>query len=865
MRTAPAETRALCVDCATPLLQASCPQGCGTRPATDRTIPARGSTSDAAPIGRRQATDRASRLYLLLGSIAIGCYVALPPVAGSSWLFELVGLSSAVAIAVGVALYRPRPMLPWVLFILAQVLFIAGDYFYYTYDLAFPSFADGLYIAYYPLQIAGLVLLIRSRTPGRDWASLIDALIITVGFGLLSWIYLIEPYTRHSDESTMSSLVSIAYPAMDVLLLAVAVRLLMGSGVRPRAFYLLVASILCLIVTDVAYGAIELQGSYSMGSLLDVGWLGSYLLWGAAALQPSMRELSVRMPVTAASLSAKRLLLLAAATLIAPATLLANSRWPIAGFDVPVAAATSAVLFVLVLVRMLGLVSDLRDAVGRHERAESRETILRHAVMELTAASDRSHIRRAAIDGARHLAQGLAEVDITVELADSRPPTQSVLVTPPDSLVVALSTQASVYGRMVVTSTTAVPSDVADGLHTLGAQVALALESATLTEGLSRQRSEARVGALVQNSSDVIMVLDAALAIRYVTPSVAPVLGHRPENLVSTPLPQLMDPAARAGVTDFYTRLANRSLDSARAEWRVRRGDGHYTDVEAVSTDLLDNPSVHGIVVTMRDITERKALEAALQRHVQELEELDRIRNEFVATVSHELRTPLTSILGKVEMLADGDYGDLSTGQTDGLEVIGRNSERLLVLIEDLLTLSHIETSALALHREPTLVSSIVDDLRSQVGPIAEASAVDLVLDCRPGTDTAVVDRVQLDRALLNLLTNAVKFTPAGGTVALHAWREGTDVVFTIADTGVGIPVDEQDRLFTRFFRSSVATRMAIQGTGLGLVIVKRIVDEHGGRIAVDSTPGVGTTVRVTIPDDNAPETYTDGTRALIH
>ncbi len=421
-----------------------------------------------------------------------------------------------------------------------------------------------------------------------------------------------------------------------------------------------------------------------------------------------------------------------------------------------------------------------------------------------------------------------------------------------------LSTQASVYGRMVVTSTATMPADVADGLHTLGAQVALALESATLTEGLSQQRSEARVGALVQNSCDVIMVLDAGLVIRYVTPSVAPALGHRPEDLVGTPLPSLVDPSEQAAVTAFYSRLTDRSQDSARAEWRMRRSDGHFTDVETINTDLLDNPSVNGIVVTVRDITERKALEVRLQRHIQELEELDRIRSEFVTTVSHELRTPLTSIIGNVEMLADGDHGDLSTGQTQGLQVIGRNSERLLTLIEDLLTLSQIETSTLDLHREPTLVAHLVDDMRSQVGPIAVAKCVELVLNCCPGTDTIVVDREQLDRALLNLLTNAVKFTPAGGTVTLQARREGADLVFTIADTGVGIPEDEQDRLFTRFFRSSVATRMAIPGTGLGLVIVKRIVEEHGGTISIISIPDVGTTVTVMIPTGDTPEVQGD-------
>jgi PAS domain S-box-containing protein len=790
-----------------------------------------------------------------VGAVAIGCYLLLPPLAGSTWLFELVGLSAAVAIAVGVAWYRPRPMVPWVLFIVAQVVFVTGDFFYYTYDLPFPSFADGLYIAYYPIQVVGLLLLIRSRTPGRDSASLLDALIISVGIGLLSWIYLIEPYTRHVDETVVSRLVSMAYPAMDVLLLAVAVRLVMGNGARPRAFFLLMASILCLVVTDVAYGAIELNGSYSVGSSLDVGWMTTYLLWGAAALHPSMRELSTRAPVPGASLSGRRLLLLAAATLVAPATLLANNQWPIAGFDVPVVAAASGLLFGLVLIRMLGLVSSLRDAVGRHERAERRETILLHAAMALTAAPDRAHIRRAAADGARDLVQGLSEVDVTVEITDGEP-TDAVPVVSPHAVVVPLATREAVHGRLVVTSTAPVPTDVADGLRALGAQVALALEGAALTEGLSRRRSDARVGALVQNSTDVIMVLDAGLVIRYVTPSVAGVLGHRPADLVGTLLPALVDPCEQAALTAFHSRLAYLPGESSRAEWRMRRGDGHYTDVEAVSTDLLDNPTVNGIVVTARDITERKALEVGLKRQVQELEELDRIRSEFVATVSHELRTPLTSIIGEVEMLSDGDLGDLSTRQTHAVEVIGRNSDRLLRLIEDLLTLNHIEASALHLHREQTPVWRLVDGAGRQVAPAAAAKSVALTVNCGAGVGTVEVDQEQFDRALLNLLTNAVKFTPEGGRVDIQARRKGTDLVFTIADTGVGIPEEEQDRLFTRFFRSSVATRMAIQGTGLGLVIVKRIVEEHGGTISIDSAPEVGTTVTVTIPTDGAPDVH---------
>jgi len=792
-------------------------------------------------LGRRIAL-----AYLLVGGAAIVAYLVVPPFADNFWLFELVGVSPSLAITAGVLLYRPRPTLPWLLFVAAQAVFVAGDICYDIYDLSFPSPADGLYIAYYPIQVVGLLLLVRRRNPGSDRAGLLDALIISVGFGVLSWIYLIEPYARHVDASLMSRIVSMAYPAMDVLLLAVLARLVMGGGTRPRALHLMVASIVCLVLTDAAFAAIELGGSYSVGSWLDTGWMVNYVLWGAAALHPSMRDLAERAPESGTQVSGQRLLLLAAASLIAPAMLLVNSQWPIVGFDVGVAAAASVALFVLVMVRMVGLVASLRDAVGRHERAERRESVLRRAATALAAAPDREHIRSAAVSGARSLVQGLTEVEIDVELHGDVPPRETVGAAAPHVLVVPLATQAAVHGGLVVASDAPVPTDVADGLRTLGAQVALALEGAALTEDLSRQRSDARVGALVQNSTDVIMVLDGELDIRYVTPSVEHVLGHGPADLVGTPLYALVEPSQRDDVIRFH--LANRFRESARGEWRMRRGDGRFTHVEAVSTDLLENPSVRGIVVTLRDITERKALEVGLQRQVEELEQLDRIRSEFVATVSHELRTPLTSIVGQLELLGDGDLGALNSDQVRGVEVIRRNSDRLRALIEDLLTLNHVETSALHLNREPTAVAPLLEGVGSQVEAMAAAKPVNLELDCRPGVGSALVDAAQLDRALVNLLTNAVKFTPAGGKVVLRARREGPDLVVTVIDDGLGIPEDEQDRLFTRFFRSSVATRMAIQGTGLGLVIVKQIVEEHGGTVSLVSAPGAGTTVTVRIP-----------------
>lgn len=794
---------------------------------------------------------KAAHRYLVGGILALVGYKLLQPLHGSSLLFELVGISPAVAIGLGIRWHRPQPILPWGLFVAAQVSVVVGDVVHHAYDLPFPSLSDVFYIASYLLQGAGLLLLIKSRTGGRNAASLLDAVIAATGIGLLSWIYLLNPHDSQIGLGQAERILALAYPAMDLLLLAIAARLVMGTSTRPVAYKLMMAGVVCLTLTDLAYGAIQLKGTYTSGGVVDLGWMVACLFWGAAALHPSMTELSARTPTTRVPLTAMHTVVLAVSTLVAPALILIDSRWPIYDFDVPGVAGASALVFVLLILRLQGLVFSERQAVGKYRRAARREQTLRLAATALAAASDPESVRRATVGGAQDLVQGLRGIHVAVHIGDGQaagsPPVRS------DAIVIPMSTQAAVYGHLAVTGAETVSVDLVEGLHTLGAQAALALEAAAFNERFVEQRREAWVGALVQNSSDVIMVLDADLVIRYVTPSVQVVLGHRPVDLVGDSLLGLVESEGEAVVTAFFSAAEYRAGTSGRAVWRMRCGDGSCTDVEVVSTDQLGNPSINGIVVTARDITERKALESGLERQVKELEELDRIRTEFVATVSHELRTPLTNIVGEVELLADGDLGELLERQKHGVEVIGRNSQRLKDLIDDLLTLSHVETSELQLHCAPTPVTALVDDVRLQVGSKAAAKHVELALDCCPQAGTAFVDREQMGRALLNLLTNAVKFTPPGGSVDLRARREGDNLVVTVADTGMGIPLDEQARLFTRFFRSTNATRLAIQGSGLGLVIVKKIVEEHGGTISIASVPEIGTTVTVKVPAEESP------------
>jgi signal transduction histidine kinase len=234
---------------------------------------------------------------------------------------------------------------------------------------------------------------------------------------------------------------------------------------------------------------------------------------------------------------------------------------------------------------------------------------------------------------------------------------------------------------------------------------------------------------------------------------------------------------------------------------------------------------------------------------VSRMRELDSVQTDFMSTVSHELRTPLTSIAGYVELLLDAEAGQLTPTQTRMVEVVGRNTRRLRELIEDILILAKIESCGFRGDTGTVDLATLVDGAVTAVTPAASKRSVTLRSEVN-GPLPLSADPAQIDRVLGNVLTNAVKFTPPEGTVTLTGRRDGDQVVLTVADTGMGIPRAEQDALFARFFRASNAVEQAVPGTGLGLAIVRTIIDNHGGRIDIDSTEQVGTTVTIRLPAD---------------
>jgi two-component system, OmpR family, phosphate regulon sensor histidine kinase PhoR len=252
----------------------------------------------------------------------------------------------------------------------------------------------------------------------------------------------------------------------------------------------------------------------------------------------------------------------------------------------------------------------------------------------------------------------------------------------------------------------------------------------------------------------------------------------------------------------------------------------------------------HDLVSSLMQVRAFEQQRESMER----LRELDRAKDSFISTVSHELRTPLTSIVGYLEVMNDGGLGDLPRGVSVGLSVIERNAVRLRDLVEDLLTLSAYDAEVVRLDRQPVNLTGLARECRQAYLPLAIEKHIDLRLLPEPDVPPVLADRAHLERVVQNLLGNAVKFSHPGGRVTLRLGADDDNVVLTVADTGIGIPAEEQEHVFGRFYRSSLSMAEEIQGAGLGLALVQTVVEWHGGNVEVQSIEDEGTTITVRLP-----------------
>ena len=279
---------------------------------------------------------------------------------------------------------------------------------------------------------------------------------------------------------------------------------------------------------------------------------------------------------------------------------------------------------------------------------------------------------------------------------------------------------------------------------------------------------------------------------------------------------------------------------------------------------LTSEMHVASVRESYRELSEKNArLETTYNR----LRELDRLKSNFLATVSHELRTPLTSIIGYSEMLETGVAGELVGEQLEFVQTIRTKGDHLLALITALLDLSKLEQGSLKLHLAPVDARAVLEDVAKTLGPTASKKKVSITVDTNADLPDVAANPVRLRQVLWNLSENAVKFTPQGGTVRLAARSvemEDEDagglgavlmaaprraIAFTLTDTGIGMPREELPKNFDAFYQIDGSATREHGGAGLGLSIVRRLVDAHGGTVSVDSEVGKGTTFTVTIPE----------------
>lgn len=518
-------------------------------------------------------------------------------------------MSAFVALVVGVCVHRPANKAPWLLFAAGMLCWTGGDAYWNSYEwflgrgAPYPSPADIMYLTAYPLLAAGVLSLMRGwgRPRLRD---LLDGAIITASASVIVWVVLIGPLARGSSVGTFAKADAALTTLGDVVLLTLLVQVVWRHRGRNLALRAIVAALSLTLASDYVYAYLNLKSAYTSGMSIDAGWLLFYILFGVAALHPSMRSIDALDAESHPRLSSARIGALTAALLVPPVTLIAQ------------------VIF-----------STLRDA----------------------------------------LEVGVGEM-----------------------LIVVL----------------------------VGLRMWL----------LAREREQAQ-----------------------------------------------------------------RELRDQAAELRAM---------------------------------------------VEELETARSTKDEFLAMVSHELRSPLTSIRGYVELLAEEE---LTPDQHRFVEVVGRGTSRLLLLINDLLLMTQIQSGKLPLHIAEVDLDQVVLISVAAAKPSAERKRIELNLRTDPGLETRG-DAERLAQSVDNLISNAIKYTPDGGSVTVALTHSGETATIAVSDTGIGIPAHEQAQMFDRFFRSTNAQVAGIQGTGLGLAITRGIVAAHGGTIGFDSTEGAGTTFRITLP-----------------
>jgi PAS domain S-box-containing protein len=719
-----------------------------TRP--DHDLASHAATAPTIP----ERPSRAWLVYVAAGTAAAAAYaVGGWGTAVKTLMLTIASLSSCLALALGVRRNHSRELPTWVLFAAGQFCFLVGNCIWLWYrvihgaPIPFPSAGDVFFLGAYAMFVPGLVLVIRRQRVRRNWMALLDASIFSVGVTALAWVLLIEPYAHLHGVSWVVRLTSIAYPAMDVAILALMVRLAMGHGARSPAYYLVLASFAGLLVADVIYG-LELQaGAYQVGGIVEVGWLLSYLLMGAAALHPSM--LYVGGEARRRTSPPARIALLTGAMLMVPGALLIQSlRHQVV--DIGELVGLSAVMSSLVMVRVAWTVRQLTGSEARKSAilSSSLDCIItidqEGRIVEFNSSAERTLGYRAS----DVVGKALADVVIPERFrADHSAGLAHYLATG----------ETKVIGRRrEVTALradgTEFPAELAVTRVGTPGQANFTGYLRDITDRRQAEATRRELAAIVESSADAIIGETFDGIITSWNRGAEMMFGYSQDEAVGRSFTLLQPPGVKDGGLALVNKVRRGEAVVNHETVRLRK-DGTPISVAVTLSPLVDTEGAAiGASAIFRDMTERLEVERRIRRGVDRLETLHAIDKAILSGGS--IQELASAALRRLRALAWADRGSVLLIDTDAgtatylaAEPPGRGpGAGVTVTLDTLLPLDVLAASDLI----------EIEDLAS---PPMRASLMDRLVEA--GLRSTVTARLVADGAFLGVLTLA--FERVGG------------------------------------------------------------------------------------------------------
>jgi len=808
--------------------------------------------ADIEPVDLRGwARSRPELAVLIAFLVVYASWLALDWIPGGARNLQILFLAPIDALVVVSAWRASRrsAATPWLrrfwLFVMAGwAAQLTADLILALYDIVlddptFPSAADLFFLAFYPLMLIALTRVPSApATRSQRLRTALDCATIVVGSGAAVWYFLLGPIATEGGElDFLEAVVSIAYPVWDVLLLGAIALVLVRSN--PEALRLplrwLVLGLLMLIAADTIYGAGQHQGTYSPGDPVDTLYVLTAVPFVlAAARQRWMRRddpgAEVRSWVET-SVRAARLPLLAMAVGFG---VLLGTQWQDRFFP-----DLSLLLFALALAALAAV----RQYVAQAELVQLQgrvETIVTNVAEGIVAFGEEGTIVWVNPPAEKYFGAepGSLEgrcVDILFEGLEWEQ--MAPLVGVDGAPGPAIGEPVKFTGRRgdgaVFPAEIVVTEARLDGGRILIA-IGQDIDERTRTERALRE-SERRFRGIFDNAGIGIAFSefrDGRPCIVEVNEAFSRMTGYSAEELRGDDFSLVTHPDDLASLAEIGAAVRSGEDSIAREPRCVRRDGTTLWGALTVSILREETGAPRFAIGMLADVTSRR--------------EAERVKDEFVSVVGHELRTPLTSIRGSLGLVDGGVMGELPEEAAQMIATAVTNTDRLVRLINDILDIERIDSGQASVEPAAVRAAELVEQADQVVAAMAEEAGVSIETDVDGLTVAADSDRIV--QVITNLLGNAIKFSEPGATIGVGVERDGEVGVFSVRDSGRGIPPDRLDSIFERFRQVDASDAREKGGTGLGLAIARSIVEQHGGQIWAESAEGQGSTFRFTLP-----------------